>query len=74
MPRPWRRAAHWLVPHGSLSLSSYRTQDRLARGGSAHRGLGLSHQLEVKKMPPQTGHEAKLMEAVCLSWVWFKSS
>ena len=27
MQRPWRGAAFWLVPHGLLSLTSYKTQD-----------------------------------------------
>jgi hypothetical protein len=29
--RPWRGAVHWLVPHGLLSLLSYRTEDHQPR-------------------------------------------
>ena len=32
-------AAHWLAPHGLLSLLSYRTQDHQLRGGTMPRGL-----------------------------------
>ena len=40
MQRPWRDAAYWLAPHGSLSLFPYRTQDHLPRDGSTHNDLG----------------------------------
>jgi hypothetical protein len=40
MPRPWRGAAYWLVPHGLFSLLSYRTQDHQPRNGNSKRGLG----------------------------------
>ena len=45
MKKPWRGAAYWLVPHGLLSLLSYRTQDHLPRGDISHHGIvPLSHQ------------------------------
>jgi hypothetical protein len=40
MQRPWRAVTYWLVPHGLLSLISYRTQDHQPRVGSTHNGLG----------------------------------
>jgi hypothetical protein len=40
MQRPWRDAAHWLAPHGLLSLLSYRTQEHQPRDGPTHSGRG----------------------------------
>jgi len=51
MQGPWRDAAHWLVPHGLLSLLSYRTQDYLPRIKTTHKGLSVSTSSLRKKMP-----------------------
>jgi hypothetical protein len=42
MQRPWNNAVYCLVPHGMLSLLSYRTQDHQPRDGTTHNGLGPS--------------------------------
>ena len=44
-------AAYWLVPHGLLSLLSYRTQDHQLRDGTTHNGLVCPHQSLIIKMP-----------------------
>ena len=44
----WTGTAHWLAPHGLLSLLSYRTQDHQARDGTTHNGLGPPHQSLIK--------------------------
>ena len=38
--KPWRGAAYWLVPHGLLTLLSYRTQGYHPKDGITHNGLG----------------------------------
>ena len=45
--RLWRGTAHWLAPHGLLSLLSYRTQGHQPRGCTTHSGL--PHQSLIKK-------------------------
>ena len=49
MWRLWKEAAFWLVPHGLLSLLSYRTQDRQPRDGTTHSGLGPSPSITKKE-------------------------
>jgi hypothetical protein len=41
MQRPWLGTAYWLVPHGLLSLFSYRTPDHQARDGTTYCGLAV---------------------------------
>jgi hypothetical protein len=40
MPRSWRGAAYWLIPHGFLSPLSYKTQDHQPRNRTNHNELG----------------------------------
>jgi hypothetical protein len=40
MQKPRRSAAHWLVPHGFLSLISYTTKDNQPRDGPTDSEMG----------------------------------
>ena len=50
MKIPWRDTAHWLAPHGLLSLLAYRTWYYYPSVSTAHNGLGPPMSI-MKKMP-----------------------
>jgi hypothetical protein len=50
MQRPWRGPAYWLVPHGLLSLLSYRAQGHQPEDGPTQSGQILPHKSLIKNM------------------------
>ena len=49
-----------LASRFGFSSLPYTAQTRLPRNGTAHSGLGLIHQLEIKKMPCRHAHRLVL--------------
>jgi hypothetical protein len=68
MQRPWRGATYWLVPHGLLSLLSYRTQDHQPRGGTTHDGAfnqentTFAHRVFFSVEVPSTQNDSSLCQ------------
>jgi hypothetical protein len=59
-------AAYWLVPHGLLSLLSYRTQDHQPKHGTTHSGPGPPTSVTNKKMPYRLNYSC-ILGRYCLS-------
>ena len=53
-------AAYWLVPHGLLSLLSYRTQDHSPGMTPPTMNWALPHQSLIKKMPYRLAYSLTL--------------
>lgn len=54
--RPWKNAVIGLHLLNCLACFYYASQDRLPRGGAAHRGLGTPTSISVKKMAHRYAH------------------
>jgi hypothetical protein len=70
MQRPWRDAAHWLAPHGLLSLLSSSTHPRVVLISEI---WALPHQLVIKDVPHShkqtSSRQVTLTVEVCSSQV-----
>lgn len=57
--RSWGSVPYWLVPKGTYNLISFRRQDHLLSGVTAHKELNFHSSILNQENAPQTCHSYK---------------